>query len=91
MGKAFYESPKGVLVTELIEIFSMVTTATMGGIFLALGAATRDQQGLLFTYSRAGDRYQFILLGVVFILIALGAGIVRRIILVPPAEKSKEQ
>ncbi len=91
MGKAFCESTKGALVKELFEIIGTVSAATMGGMFLALGALTRDQQGLLFTYSRARDRYELILVGVILIVLALGFGIVRRIILSPPTESSKEE
>jgi hypothetical protein len=91
MGKAFYETSKGALLIELNEIFWTVSMATMGGIFLAYGALTKDYQGLLFTYSRARDRYELIMVGVVLILFALGIGIVRRIILSPPTGNSKNE
>ena len=90
MGKAYYETPKGALLIELFEIFGTVSMATIGGIFLALGALTKDYQVLLFTFSRSGDRYVFIAVGVVFILFALGAGIAHRIILLPPTGNSKD-
>jgi len=87
-GKAAMTSPKARLIIELIDIFSMVVLAALGGINLALAVVTGDKQGLFFTQSNSSLRYQEILIGISLIFLSLAIGIVRRIILSPPAHQT---
>ncbi|GGE43666.1 hypothetical protein [Actibacterium pelagium] len=90
IGKERMMSPKGRLVSELIDIFGMVIVAALGGMFLALAVFTEDREGLFFTYSSSGERYWYMVIGAGFILFSLGAGIARRIIILPPKHLNDE-